>query len=290
MAVGVFSFFRAPLTPMADAAAVDALGGKSSEFSRIRLWGSVGFASLVLIVGHLNGSSHPLMLLVITSAMYLVASLLTLPLPRPARYSRERVIGDVLSVVRRADVLLFLLGNVAYYSGHAVNDAYFGLHVKALGFSDGFIGKAWALGVATEVGVMLVAPKVLPRWRAKWVLLACALTSVVRWVGMSMIHGQAGILALQALHGVTFGLWYLSVVRFMQDRAPERLRTSLQTVAMSAIGLGMTAGYLLGGRLFTSEGAPYKLAAGGALVAGVMYAAVSFVRDTEHDLVSVQER
>ena len=78
---------------------------------------------------------------------------------------------------------------------------------------------------------------------------------------------------LQTLHGVTFGAWYLSVVRFIQDRAPERLRTSLQALAMSAIGLGMTAGFLLGGWLFGARGAPYGIAAVLALVALTFYVA-----------------
>jgi hypothetical protein len=280
VAVGLFSFFRAPLTPMADASAVDALGGKSAEFSRIRLWGSVGFAALVLLVGQLDGSSHPTMLLGITSGMYAAATVLTLLMAKARTYQRERVVRDVVSVARRADVVLFLLGNIAYYAAHAINDAYFGLHVKGLGFSDRFIGRGWALGVVLEITVMVLAPKVLPRWKAKWVLLACAGVSVARWLGMATFHSQAAILGLQALHGVTFGLWYLSIVRFMQDRAPERLRTSLQTLAMSAVGLGMTAGYLLGGRLFSAQGAPYGLAAAMAGVAAALYVAVTLASDS----------
>ena len=72
---------------------------------------------------------------------------------------------------------------------------------------------------------------------------------------------------------MTFGLWYLALVRYVQVRAPARARTTVQTVAQGATALGSMAGSLAGGRLMEALGgaAVFRMAAGAAAVAAVFY-------------------
>ena len=98
-------------------------------------------------------------------------------------------------------------------------------------------------------------------------------------VGGRLSTAGWAIAAVQALHGITFGAWYLSLVRHVQVRSPSHLRTSLQSLAGSFVGLGMVAGYLGGGQIFAAWGgaAVYRLAALASASAFALYACSALV-------------
>lgn len=275
LAVALFSLFRAPLTSLADAASVEALGGRSDQFSRVRVWGSLGFAVFVMILGWLGASSRPVLLVGATAAVYLAACAATLPLRGDSPRRQHGIAAAVGHVLRRGSVVAFLASTAVYYLGHATYDVYFGLHAKALGLGDRFVGTAWAIGVGVEIVLLLLAPRLLPRFRTGHVLVGCAVAAALRWWGLAHLTSAPALLALQSLHGITFGLWYLSLVSFVQSRADERTRTTLQSVALSCVGFGMAAGYLLGGSVFDAHGGTtlYRIAAGAAALAAIGYAA-----------------
>ena len=273
LATGVLCLFRAPLASLADAATYAALGGRGEAFARVRVWGSVGFAVFVQLLGSAGASTHPWLLVGLTSVIYLLAGLSTLPLPGRPTARQRGVLGQAPALLARPGFLVFLAANTCYYVGHSAYDAFFSLHARALGFDAPFIGTAWSVGVVVEIGVMLAAPALLVRVRAVHLLALCAAVAVARWSLLSVVTGAAPLLAIQTLHGVTFGLWYLAMVRFNQARAPERLRTSFQAVTLSTMGLGMVLGYLGGGVAMERLGGAglYQLAAGAALGALALY-------------------
>ena len=273
-AVAAFSFFRAPLTSLADASSVDALGGRSHDFSRVRVWGSVGFAVFVSLLGWLEASSHPTLLLICGAAIYLLAGAATLPLRGEHIRRQPGVAFAIGRVLRRGSVIAFLLSTALYYLGHAIYDTYFGLHAQALHLGDGFVGSAWTVGVGTEIVLLLLAPRFLHRIRTQHMLIACAGIATLRWLGLAHLTSAAGLIALQPLHGITFGLWYLSLVSFVQTRADKRTRTTLQSIALSCVAFGMAGGYLAGGWIFEHHGSAflYRLAAGAAFLAMLGYA------------------
>lgn len=278
-AVGVLCAFRAPIISLADAVTCSALGGESASFGRVRVWGSAGFAFFVWLLGMAHGSSRPTLLLGATCAIYLLSAAATLPLRRRPVKREPGMWDQAREVMLQPGMQIYLLANAVYYSGHATFDVFFGLHARALGFGDPFIGVAWTTGVGVEILVMLAAPLLLRRVRASHLLAFCALAAVGRWTALSLITTGPPLLASQALHGLTFGLWYLSMVRFIQARVPERLRASLQSVTMAFMGLGMTTGYLAGGEILQRHGGHvlYRYAAVAAAMAMVLYLLVAWL-------------
>jgi hypothetical protein len=176
--------------------------------------------------------------------------------------------------MREPAVVLCLLGTALHYLGHSVFDAFFGIHARRLGHGDDLVGSAWGIGVAAEVAVMLAAPKLLRIARPVSWLVLCGVAAALRWIGLSAVVGGAGLMALQTLHGLSFGLWYLALVAFVQARAPEHLRTSVQAATFAFIGLGQVVGYVAGGELLEAFGgtALYLAAAVAALLGACCYA------------------
>ena len=246
-AMALYVLFRSPLSALTDAATVDALGGRDASFSRIRLWGSAGFALAALGVGQLEPTSHADLLMTTTAAIYLLGVLSTLPLRAPPAVREHGVARRLGAVLLRPRFALFLLGNALHYLGHSTYDAYFGLYARGLGLGDGLVGAAWAVGVGAEIVVLSAGPWLLGRASSSTLLCVASAGAVARWLSLSVTTSAVGLVALQSLHGLSFGLWFLSVVSFVQSRAPKELRTSLQSAAYSFLGLGTIGGYLGGG-------------------------------------------
>lgn len=290
-AVALMSFFRAPLTSLGDAAAYEVLGGRKVDFSTVRVWGSIGFALWVMLPGLVEGPRQNLTVVVSTAAIFLLAGASTLTLPAPTMRRERRVLAQVGRILRRPAVVLFLIASAVYYSGHAAYDACFSLHLRALGMSDQFIGLAWSVGVIGEIGLMLLAPRFIHRVRSSALLTGCAVAAALRWGLLSLLTQPSALLAVQLLHAVTFGLWYLSLVKFAQERAPDHLRASLQSITLAAMGLGMVLGYLLGGEVLERSGGErlYQMAAAAAAVAVLLYGATLFFQRREGSEPSVDD-
>jgi MFS transporter, PPP family, 3-phenylpropionic acid transporter len=254
LAVSCMCFFRSSVTPLADAAAHSMLEGSRARFSRIRLWGSLGFALFAGLGGYLDVSHHPERLVMISSTLYLIAFCFALRMEAPPLQHQPRVLGRTLQFIFASSLPLLLFGTVLHYVGHSMFDVYFGLHMRALHYDDSFVGLAWLIGVLCEVGVMFFGPRILAFSDPRRLMAFSTAAAIVRWFIVASTGDRALILASQTLHAFTFGLWYISMVKFVQDEAPEELRTSMQSVVLSSIGLGMMFGYLLGGVLFEEGG------------------------------------
>jgi PPP family 3-phenylpropionic acid transporter len=285
VAMACLAFFRAPIVSLADAATYDAMGGSDPDFSKVRIFGSIGFASLAFIVGKLAGSAHAVIPIGVAAAAFVLSTLATLPIKTPRVQHQRGVLKASFAVLRHPSMLMFLLASMLYYTGHSTFDAYFGIHARQLGFDDGFVGTAWGIGVGVEVLVMLLAPRFMHRVSPGYLLVPCALVAALRWFLIAQCQTAGALAATQALHGITFGVWYLSLVRFVQTRAPAPLRTTLQSATMTCIGLGMVNGYLGGGLILGSLGAQrlYMYATGFALLAAFVYAAALLLTRSKVD-------
>ena len=269
LAIAVFSFFRAPLISLSDAAGVEALRGRSRSFGHLRVYGSIGFGLFVLALGWFEASKHPTLLISTTAGVYLLAAAATLPLRAPSIVPQRGLAAELRRVLMRPAVLTFLATTVVYYAGHATYDIFFGLHVSSLGLGDRYVGIGWAIGTTAEIAVLLLGPRILGVVRAEVLLTACAMVAMGRWIGMAYVVKPSAVLVLQSLHGVTYGLWYLSLVTFIQGQADDRTRTTLQSIALSCAGLGAALASVAGGTIFEQHGgfALYRVAACMAAVA-----------------------
>jgi predicted MFS family arabinose efflux permease len=238
------------------------------------VWGSIAFALAVWGMGEADAAHRPALLLGGASLLYVAAAVVSLGLPRHHAPRRHRFGTESWAYLRRPRFLLFLGGTAAYYAGHATYDAFVSLHLEDLGADQATIGLAWAIGVSVEILIMFAAPRLFGVVRGSHVLVLCAGIAALRWFLLASVTTPLLVLLSQPLHGLTFGLWFLAFVDQAQERAPEELRTTVQTMASASMGIGMVAGYLGGGRLMDWGGtAPvFQAAVAAALLGLILYA------------------
>ena len=275
---------RAAHAPLADAIAHQHLGTAGHRFSRIRIWGSIGFVLGCLAVGALSVSQHPWRLVAVAGGLYLLGALSVFAITESAPQERRFPPPSLRSVFKhtgQAQILVMLAATTTYCAAHGIYDAFYGMHLRDLGFSDPFVALSFAVGDLAEIVLMWFAPRFVgPDW-----LFPCSLVAAIRWFVTGLVTNGGPTLLIQPLHGVTFGLWYLSLTRWVQQRCPEPLRATHQGLASSAMSIGTVVGFLGGGGIYRRVGSA-KLFHGAAVVSLL----TAFVYRLGQRLLSNRER
>ncbi len=251
----VFYFFTSPIGGLGDSLAQRRADELGVSFGSIRTWGSIGFATSSLIVGALLdivGIEYILWpyLFFGFMALFVVFRLTDVTVdPDPIQ------IKDVKELLSNKPFLLFLLFMMFLTISHRTNDSFIGLYIEQLGGTEGLIGLAWFVGVASEALVFAFAH----RWFQKFhplvfVIIAGALYTI-RWFIYALLENPTYIIPLQVLHGLTFGVFYLAAFEYITRLVPRLLQSTGHLVFYSIFfGLSGIIGSLMGGAIIDSLG------------------------------------
>ena len=272
-----------------------AIGGvrRGLDYGRMRLWDSLTFVAASFAGGAAvdwAGRGAGLWLIIIgcvatVAAAYVLpqadaafdrrrrnaaraaTSALEPPLaPVPPRRGIDR--GTVLRLTRHPLFLVFLLAIGTVQAAHATFYTFGAIHWRANGLSSAWIGTLWAIGVMTEVTLFAMSGAAVRRFGPILLLLVGAAAAVVRWAAMSLDPSLGWLVALQILHGATYGASHLGAIHFIARAIPEAAGGTAQALyATIASGVFQGAATLLSGVLYASYG-------GGAYLAMAIVAAL----------------
>ena len=270
--VALAAALAAPAIPLADAYALKGLALRQRAYGPVRLWGSAAFIAANFAAGFASGYIAPtgyIWLIVAASAAAAAASLALRPLrprgsPEPAApRSRRRLLAI-------PGVLPIAVGASLIQASHAVYYGFATLDWTGRGLSGTAIGALWALGVAAEIVLFALSPR-LPALTPRALLILGAAGAVVRWGGMTLDPPAALLVPLQCLHALSFGAAYLGAVQFLSRWAPEGEAATAQGDFSTLQGIVTAAVTGLSGVLYGSFGTlAYAAMAVCAAVGGIV--------------------
>jgi len=247
----LFSLFWNAALPQFEATTLSHLQDRAHLYSSIRLWGSIGFIIMAFVTGlFVEGfglAKLPTVVLVLFASLWLVS--LTVPEPGGiVASSHRRPMGTVL---RDPRVITLLLVCFLVQASHGPYYAFFSIYLEDLGYTSGFIGVLWGLGVVAEIGVFTLMHRLLPRFGPRrLMLLTLALTSL-RWILIGICAQYLPLLLFaQTLHAFSFGIYHAVAIylihRFFTGAHQGRGQALYSSVSFGAGGgLGnLAAGYL----------------------------------------------
>lgn len=252
-----FSFFWNAALPQFEANTMNHLGGASHRYSRIRLWGSVGFIVTVTGLGELIDRlgvevvpAAVLLLFAGLGASSLLAPTAARP-PPPAGQARFR------GVLARPEVLSFFAVCFLLQASHGPFYAFYSIYLQDHGYSGGLIGVLWALGVVAEILVFLRIHRWLPRFGPRRLIAGALGLAVARWLLVGALPGYWPAQALaQLLHAATFGVYHAVAIalvnRFFVGSHQGRGQALYSSLTF---GAGVAAGSLASGLLWDVVGA-----------------------------------
>ena len=158
-------------------------------------------------------------------------------------------------LLRQKLFLLFMLSGALAQSSHAMLYAFGSLHWQSIGIPDPVIGLLWAVGVVAEIALFAVSNRAVRLCGPIGLLLAGAAAGILRWTATAFTADLAILLALQVLHGLTFGAAHLGAMHFIA-RAVARPWSATAQVLYSAAsgGVGLGLGLLVAGQLYARFG------------------------------------
>jgi PPP family 3-phenylpropionic acid transporter len=270
----LFSFFWNASLPQFEAVTMSHLKERIQHYSRIRLWGSIGFILSVSLLGflldHRGVELVPMMVLL----LYIGIFLNSLVVPEKPAAHAEGEQGSIMQVLRRPEVFALLLVTFLMQASHSAYYAFYSIYMEAIGYSSSAIGELWALGVIAEVVIFLFMHNLLEQWGARQVLIASLAIAVVRWILVGLAPESLPLVLLaQLMHAATFGTFHAAAIHLIHHYFIGRHQGRGQALYSSiSFGAGGALGSLLSGYLWTGIGpqATYLVAAGYALLAVIV--------------------
>jgi len=266
----VFSFFWNACLPLFEALTLRHLDRDTHRYSRVRLWGSVGFIVTVGLLG--KGLQWELLIDCLPQLvwMLLVAVWLSSLVTPRAGWSAEHDTQRFWRIFSRGEVLAFFVVVMLLQLSHGPYYVFFSIHLADHGFSPDRIGALWALGVAAEIVLFLFIHRLFGQFSLRQVLLTSIALSAVRWLLIAWATQSLGLLLIaQILHAASFGSTHAVGIQLTHRYFTGRNRSRGQGLYSSvSFGLGGALGSLLSGQAWVPLGAArvYSLAAGLCLV------------------------
>lgn len=272
-----YSFFQNAILPQFEAVTIAHLGTQRERYSRIRLWGSVGFivtgAGLGMLFDRIAVTWLPLCLM----ACALAGWLASLTVPDVATATRATTTENLWSILRRPPVLAFLAAQFLLQLSHAPYYSFYSIYLEGHGYSRSVIGWLWGLAVFAEVLAFMRMHRWLPRFGEKKVMLASLLLAALRWAVIGLfVQEPALIWTAQLLHAASFATFHAAAISFIFREFGDGHQGQGQALYSMLWGLGVALGSWATGAIWAQHALWSFLAA--ALACGVAAYLIARVR------------
>jgi PPP family 3-phenylpropionic acid transporter len=238
-----YSFFQNAILAQFEAVTIAHLGTQRELYSRLRLWGSVGFivtgASLGMFFDYVSIGWLPLCLLVFAAASWL-ASLRVPDIATPTRAHRQE---DFFTILKRPTVVAFLLAHFLLQLSHAPYYSFYSIYLEQHGYSRSAMGWLWALAVMAEVIAFTQMHRWLPRFGEQRIMMVSLLLAAVRWAVIGVgIESPVVVWSAQLLHAASFATFHAAAISVIYRQFGDGHQGQGQALYSMLWGLGVALG------------------------------------------------
>lgn len=249
LALALLAFFWSAALPLVETITFNHLHENSARYSRIRLWGSIGFIVAVTATGALLDRIPLAGLLWVLFATLAGIALCALSLPdAPSREEAgtPKPVGHILAQprVRALFVACFVMS-----AAHGALYVFYSIYLAAHQYGKWLIGCLWSLGVVAEIVVFFYMAALLRRFSLRTILLVCFAAAVLRFLIIAWgVEWLILLVLAQLLHGLTFGAYHAASVAAVNRWFPGRYQGRGQALYSSvSFGAGGLLGSVLSG-------------------------------------------
>lgn len=248
LVMAAYSFFWNAVMPQFEALTLDYISEEPQNYSRIRLWGSVGFIAAVVLGGYWFQSRIEDFRVAgaVFLAMIWIATLCLKPKPAEVEEWQE---APFLDVLKQKPVVAFLVMSFLLQVAHGIYYSFYSLYLEDAGFLRSQVGWFWGLSVVAEIALFMVMHRVMGNWSLWKILLLSLMLTVVRWLMIAFCKDSLSILVLaQCLHAFSFGACHAVAIEYLRRFFAGCHRGRGQAIYASvSFGAGGAVGALVGG-------------------------------------------
>ena len=243
------SLFTSSTLPLSESLTLAHLATTNGHYSRIRMWGSLGFIVASIVLGYAIDFYGIKTLLWSLLGVQIILFALTFRLPEATIAPHQDDEFSFLTIIKNPTVIALLIGCSLMVTAHGVLYNFYSIYLAEHGYSKGMIGWLWAVGVVCEIIIFMLMPKIMARFSLKNIMLASLVLAVVRFalIGVA-VDNMVLLLIAQSLHAATFGSFHAASVEVITQFFNGRHQARGQAIYNSvAYGVGGSIGGLAGG-------------------------------------------
>ncbi|MGY6277836.1 MFS transporter [Methylomonas sp. MgM2] len=265
-----FSFFWNATLPQFEAATMLHLRAEPQRYSRVRLWGSVGFIAAVLGIGRILDDFSIACLPWIIGGLLTLNWLVALITPEVAAQRADKPAASIFGVLFQPQLLAFFSVYLLLQVAHGPYYVFYSVYLQQHHYTTTLTGLLWALGVVAEIAVFIWMYGLLKRFSLRSVLLSSLTLTVLRWAMIAYgVKCLPVILFAQILHAASFGVAHVVAMLFIHSHFGNGHQSKGQALYSSiSFGLGGMLGSYFSGYFWDSLGGEVVFA-GAALASGL---------------------
>ncbi|QNK55584.1 MFS transporter [Paenibacillus sp. PAMC21692] len=225
-----FYFFQTPIIPLSDSLILLSSQHTGTPYALIRIFGSLGFALSAYFFGLLLkgiGSEWTIALAVGTIAISIFISLFIKDYQSTAR---KIEFSGFFKLLGQRQVLTFFVLILMVSISHRMYEGFLAVTMRQLGASDTLIGLALLVSAASEIPTLFLLGKYGHKLRELPLLAFASLMYGLRLWLMSEINDPQWFIATQAMHSISFGIYFSTALRYLSFLIPDEYRASGQAV------------------------------------------------------------
>ena len=268
--------FRSGVLPLADALALSNLS--SRQYVRIVITNGLSWIVATGLFAYLAADAPASERWAVWTTHVLIALTAVYSLVLTARaqpVTGRPSFADGVALLADRRVQRFLVALMIYWTGMGPFETLLAIHTSEMGFGASAAGYAFGVAIAAEILVMSLARRAgfdllgiaaVDRMRSRRLLVMVMAATAARWFLSSFASEYYGFLALQTIHGLSFGAFFLLAVGELRVLVPEGLRATGQALLISSTaGVGGMLGALIAGQMHGLGGSPLAFQVAGAI-------------------------
>lgn len=280
--ITIFYFFYYPVFPLSDTIAINAAKRHNKNFITVRIFGSIGYAFFALFIGYiltLIGSSRTMWVMIGIAGIALLITLFIKDQDSPVA---KMDMSGIWGILKQKELLWFFGCVFSLAIAVRMNDAFLTVTMNSLGASENMIGWSQLASSMSEIPIFLLLSLYGEKIKELPLLIFASLMFAARFFLVGIADSASSIIAIQLMHSLSFGVFYVTSIRMLTRLIPDHYRAT--GMAMYTIVWSSASGLLsgtFGGVVFEQFGRHnfYLVAMAFALLACVGFASRYFQRE-----------
>ena len=270
----IFSIFWNATLPQFEANTLEHLGENSHHYSKIRLWGSIGFIITVTTFGvvfeRVSIELMPVALIVTMTGIWIMS----LSVPESSHRDLTHNQQSLKDILKKPAIIAFFTVCFLVILSHGPYYTFYSIYLEQNGYSRSLIGQLWALGVLAEIVVFLFMHRFIPRFGLRLIIIISLLLSTLRWSLIGLFPDIITVLIFaQLLHAASFGTFHAAAIAWVHKHFIGKNQARGQALYSSiGFGAGGVLGSLTSGYLWESPGPAFTF-----LLAGISTLLAAYV-------------
>lgn len=258
--------FQGPLSPVLDSMGVRMLSQKG-KWGATRLWGSLGFAGVSVIVGAIFDQRSSIIFALYSLGIIITALWVSrLPLAAATSAKPRGFSLTGLARVLRGPFLLLLVTTFLLQFGHHMPTNFLSVVMAERGGSSALIGLAWSITALVEIPVLLGTIRMLDKLSPERLLIISGFVTALRLFVFAFSFNPLLMLVVHASKGLTYATTLVALVLIVDRIVPKEYHATGFTLQTAfTVTLPQLLGGLIGGPIYDAWTGTGLFLAGGSI-------------------------